>query len=197
MLMKVAQNWTALRLIYSQNEEAHHHFRVDASGSEAKNTVPISNYPRQKIVTFWTPSLSRVALHLASIWQTYLPMHSQYAKTEHLQTHFTQLSSPSFARPCSVSGSGLSGANKTCSNIPTWHGSQFEEQGRLPIGGRHSLLCLFPLLFLDHFSGDLSDTPSLPHSTGEGRRERISAPPCPHFFSLSMDVWYAEIARLG
>ena len=40
----------------------------------------------------------------------------------------------------------------------------------------------FPLLFLDHFSGDLSDTPSLSHSAGEGREEKDFSPALSPFF---------------
>ena len=37
---------------------------------------------------------------LAAAWQTDQPMHSQSAKTEHIKTEFTQLSSFTHARPC-------------------------------------------------------------------------------------------------
>ena len=43
---------------------------------------------------------------------------------------------------------------------------------RLPIGGTVSTL--FPLLFLDHFSGDLSDTPA--REGGEGFEPRLLVP---------------------
>ena len=42
--------------------------------SHAKKIVPLLKFPA-----------------LCAIWQTDQPMHSQYTKTEHLQTYFTQL----------------------------------------------------------------------------------------------------------
>ena len=89
-------------------------------------------------------------------------------------------------------GRGLSHAHKTCSNIPTWHGSHFEE--KTPHRGKEedrpclllSLLLCSPSCFLITFRV-IYLTLQVCH-TGEGRRKgrgKISAPPCPHFFSLS------------